>query len=327
MDPKSPAPVQLPYAPPPPGATRGQFRVLLLLTFINTVLLGTYVIGPGLTTFARQQWADYHQHRAQRAADAAAAAVRAAFLPAQQQCMDHLYPAGTLLYAEDRSGVAQLTAAGPVNHVYGLTLGVEARPSQLAILPVGATHPPCTAGMPADLDVMHDTSVTILYLHRCTTVGGERLVVVHVSGKEEMSINTDGPGGAYNAMIIATRELHALALQPGTLTADAAVLSDERSKLKVGSILVTVDSRAGVTADRTGQLRLFAGQPDPTDPARFHIPYAIDGVGGTIDGRLTPDDVVRLVPDGRLAALEDTAEAHPPKPPSIEERRATGKPW
>jgi len=42
-------------------------------------------------------------------------------------------------------------------------------------------------------------------------------------------------------------------------------------------------------------LRFFAGQPDPHDPARFSIPYELDGVGkGTVEGVLLPDDRISL---------------------------------
>jgi len=42
-------------------------------------------------------------------------------------------------------------------------------------------------------------------------------------------------------------------------------------------------------------LRFFAGQPDPRDPARFSIPYELDGVGkGMVEGVLQQDDTISL---------------------------------
>jgi hypothetical protein len=45
-------------------------------------------------------------------------------------------------------------------------------------------------------------------------------------------------------------------------------------------------------------LRFFAGQSDPTDPSHFTVGYEINGVKNTIDGWLTDDDYLRIVPRG-----------------------------
>jgi hypothetical protein len=43
-------------------------------------------------------------------------------------------------------------------------------------------------------------------------------------------------------------------------------------------------------------LRIFAGQPDPTDSRHFTIRYELDSKSNTIDGWLMPDDTVELQP-------------------------------
>lgn len=45
------------------------------------------------------------------------------------------------------------------------------------------------------------------------------------------------------------------------------------------------------------RLRLFAGQPDPSDPSHFTIGYDYNGAPGVIDVHLQDDDTLRLVPD------------------------------
>ena len=51
-----------------------------------------------------------------------------------------------------------------------------------------------------------------------------------------------------------------------------------------------------------GGVRLFAGQPDPTDDSHFTIKYEIDDKPGTIDGWLQADDTVKLqIRDGPAA--------------------------
>jgi hypothetical protein len=43
-------------------------------------------------------------------------------------------------------------------------------------------------------------------------------------------------------------------------------------------------------------VRVYAGQPDPNDPAHFTIRYQIWGQEDTLDGRLQDDDQVTLTP-------------------------------
>ena len=45
-------------------------------------------------------------------------------------------------------------------------------------------------------------------------------------------------------------------------------------------------------------LRFFAGQPDPQDASHFTVDYEIFGVKNTVDGWLTDDDFLRIVPRG-----------------------------
>ncbi len=336
MDEPQPTPVA--YAPPPPGATRRQFRLLLLLTTVNTALLGLGVLGPGLTTFAKQQWADYQQHRAARATEAAAAAVRAAYAPAQQQCLDHLDPPNTLLYAEDPAGVALLTAGGAkrVDRQQGLGWGI--RPAELVPLPAGAGDPPCTANLPSawttlpggGTPLLPQPSATLLFLHERHAVAGPRLVVVSVSCDQDLAGQTaDRSDKTFNSVLTTRRDLTATVLRPATPTADAAVLFGATTYLRAGASLFTVDRSTAarrVTADYAGLLRLYAGQPDATDPARFHIPYQLDAHHGSIDGQLTADDRLRLEPDRFLADREQADADHPPEVPSPDDRRATGRP-
>ena len=322
-----PPPTPVPYAPPPPPPTRGQMRALLLLSLINTALLGAFVLGPALTAFARQQWTDYQQHRARATADAQAAAVRRSFLPAQRQCLDYSLPAATLVYAEDADGIARLTAAGPINPI--AMTGGSNRPTELATLPLGAANPSFLANMPTSLAILHVSNSTFVYLHSNTTVAGERLVAVDVWGHQEVETENPMKYTGWNGLLTTSRTLRATVLRPMTPGAEAEVLSQDELNLQAGAVLFTVDNSKTphvVTADDGGHLRLFAGQPDPTDPARFHLPYTLDGVAGTIEGRLTPDDHVQLTPDRRLADLEAAAEAHPPTVPPVAQRRATGKP-
>src|SRR5205809_875216 len=62
-------PPALEYDRSPNHVTRGQFRILLLLMFINTVAIVGYVVVPGGSQWARQAWADFQNKRAAKAAE------------------------------------------------------------------------------------------------------------------------------------------------------------------------------------------------------------------------------------------------------------------
>ncbi len=61
------APAPLEYDRSPNHVTRGQFRILLILMFINTVAIVGYVAAPGGAQWARQQWKDFEARRATKA--------------------------------------------------------------------------------------------------------------------------------------------------------------------------------------------------------------------------------------------------------------------
>lgn len=52
------------------------------------------------------------------------------------------------------------------------------------------------------------------------------------------------------------------------------------------AVNTTVDLNFG----RGKQVRVYNGQPDPSDPSHFTIGYKVDGQRGTIDGRLADHD-------------------------------------
>lgn len=99
---------RLAYEQRPQAVSVRGFRWLLVLTLVNTTLLGGFVLGPALSTFAKAQWANYQRrHAAQRAEVAkvareqAAAAARQAAMVAEQKCLTHAWPMGTLVYDDD----------------------------------------------------------------------------------------------------------------------------------------------------------------------------------------------------------------------------------
>jgi hypothetical protein len=271
------------------------FRLLLALTLVNTALLASSVLGPQLFPFARGQWQQWQDRRAE--------AKRAATqLALQQQCMTHAVPEGRVVYEEDPQESMRLFKEGGGAYValrYGA--GGSSRPPPGWVPPVFLQPP---AYFPAYLDAMFGARVSgtqdpVLFLHERTTPGGARRVVCvqlrcqpafDVRGDDGASINESGS-------VFFQEKLRTLSAQ--SWPADPAgpraarnkrqrrdvklVLPDTRrrsvARLRVGA---TVGESAPI--DYGNALRFFAGRPDPGDASHFTIKYELDGREGVIDG-------------------------------------------
>src|SRR5688500_2162490 len=85
------------------------FRLLLVLTLVNTTLLGASVMGPQLFPFLRQQWTQWRASRAEAKAKQAALVLR-------QQCLAHAAPAEKVVYEEDPAEAARLLKEFPLGY-------------------------------------------------------------------------------------------------------------------------------------------------------------------------------------------------------------------
>jgi hypothetical protein len=59
-----------------------------------------------------------------------------------------------------------------------------------------------------------------------------------------------------------------------------------------------IDGTLRAARPKEYNLRILAGQRDPKDPTHFTVDYDVGGVKNTIDGWLTDDDFLRIVPRG-----------------------------
>src|SRR5439155_14385581 len=102
---------QIPYEPGT-QVSRRQFRFLLTLTLINTLMLGAFVAGPGISRVTGGWWKDYQNWRAQRQAAQQRAAARQAFMSTYQAALQFAVPAGQVVYDEDPQRAAKLLQEG-----------------------------------------------------------------------------------------------------------------------------------------------------------------------------------------------------------------------
>ena len=298
-----------PLAYKPEGGTvsvRG-FRLLLVLTLLNTTLLGVVVLGPQLFPFLREQWTHWRNERAARQSEAAA--LQAA-LVLQQQAANYAISAGTLVYDEHPESAAMRLREG----------GTGLRPAWgTAGAPTGWV-PAVQAVAPKVIKDYHTavyrTGITtsnlpLLFLHERMTPGGQKYVVaVHMQssthfGSSSTMSTSRGPGREVVTVQSKVRELIASAFPAGPDGPAGA-----RSKVLDGRLpLVLPDTaerevqRASVVGlrdqplpvDYGNVMRFYAGQPDANDPTHFTIPFTLDGRDGVIDGWLK-DDAVELKP-------------------------------
>ena len=70
-----------------------------------------------------------------------------------------------------------------------------------------------------------------------------------------------------------------------------------------GRIPASPSGELEICLNQSDLIRLYDGQPDPADASHLTIDYDINGLRGTIDGKLTPTGAVTLAPrTGRVVA-------------------------
>jgi hypothetical protein len=187
---------------------------------------------------------------------------RANLLWVQRQCMNHPAPAEQVIYATDptddpfaRTEERALKQPPPTYW----TVYERSLPPPVSVVAGTSLSPfdssfDCTAPAP-------------VFLHRRSAVGKERLIVMQFGGQIL--------GGKAHQVVCCR------VIQPAGITSGPTLLW-EQSLIVVGSF------------EWTATVRMFAGQPDASDPAHFTVPVEVDDKRKIIDGRLQSDDTVKL---------------------------------
>lgn len=264
----------------PAGPTRGQFRLLLLLTLVNTVLLGAAVAGPMLTPFVQGQIAAFQKRRADRAAaEAAAAQARAereTFVATQAEALAYREPPGTLVWGE---GVTHANTGEHFRYRSDTSTFVRASPPLYAKLPS-----PVTA-VGSHVDAGGGDKVTVFWSEYAVVYMGERRASADAPPRL-IVVNAMRDGTAWGV------KLYATALRPATPNEDC--VADANAYLVLPGVFAPVGHPSKT-------FKLYFGQPDPADPARFTLDYEFDGLAGQVVGRLALDGKLTLHATGPLA--------------------------
>ena len=206
----------------------------------------------------------------------------------QRECLSFELPADSIVYAEDIAGrdaamqfVRRRRTTGATDVVPHKYLDDDGSTEIVHVRPTAEFNFNRSAGVVFGPDVL----TVFMHGRRATPGGPERLV------RTGLSIHRTGrparlPGGIPTTASQLVAEPYSLATAGRTLR-----------PLPPSHVAV-----AGIAAVPLGDLRLYAGQPDPADESHFTIDYETPDGRGTIDGWLMPDDTVKLeVRDGPAA--------------------------
>jgi hypothetical protein len=284
------------YASAPTGASvsRRQFRFLLTLTLLNTLLLTAFVAGPATSRMVAASREKYRQWKIQRDEAAAHQKFNTDFTAALTRSI----PSGTVVYDDHPDCAAALLAKGsdyrPVPQ--GSTVYFPPKPWQL---PTGFY--PSSPAFQVGTDSDHPT---VFATGRRTPGGTDRLILVSLESDQTME-RTPSPESHATTQrfgVRHTRAFRAHVLFPffgrleQRMTRSLEILQPADHQTTITWTKGTSWENGRVDADLKGVLRVFAGQADPADPSHFTIPYDLDDQPGVIDGWLRDDEVVLLQP-------------------------------
>jgi hypothetical protein len=299
-------PTDPPNSPPPlayerpSGVTRGAFRLLLLLTLINTILLGTSLMGPQTWQAVRGAYTGFKERRA----GAAAAAQRRAAL---QAAATFAFPDGHVTYTEAPDEAMRLVLQG-LRYEPILAENSNTPPPNWQA-PVGAYLPPALAthaplGTPGVLFVHERTSpngttMLVLVAMRATYAFENQIFILDRDTVEETTYR-----------LSKRRRLQSVALTTGSngdpkteRQYELELILPDHQLTEVGTDRRPRYARAPATVPviKPGnQLRFFGGSPDAADASHFTIPFELDGQAGIIDGWLRDDALVLTPRQGRV---------------------------
>jgi hypothetical protein len=326
---QTPAPVRaiktLEYDNRTSQITRSQMRFFLLLLAVNTFLFAAFICLPSASPFLKQMWSD---HEARRDKERDAAKLRKLI----DACMNFSETGDMLVYAEPAADAAKLlseagrsmtlTQLAQRRSQYGL-YGQPQDSSPTLALSLVHWQSPAVRTRPAELIALdteknrisgnpladiHDEGCA--FLHQMTTPSGsKRMVWIAIDVRQSISKpdvmagnDTDKIYSIWLERMLTAYVFDPEFSDPNVVHTSALLHTPLRREL-------TVKSETSAQLKLADQWRIFAGQPDPSNPSHLTIAYDIDGKPGVIDGWLKDGDRLMLEPRvGRLTGWNSGSE-------------------
>ena len=256
---------QLDYAPAPPLLRRKRARRIFLVIVLLLAAYPACRFGPPVYRHTRLL---YLQHR----------------------CLTYSPPADQVVYDED----SPTAAAHLADRAY---IAVPPSPAWTQNRPSAGTKPIAARPTPElqDLFPLLPLNPKLSSFGGTPTIGGSATLFMHElktkTGLRRLVIVARSPAGygPYDYPF----DLFPVLYEPATLTTAPRAIAPARQ-------LSIIDWLGPAGPPPSRNLRFYAGQPDPADPARFTITYDLEDGHGVIDGRLndTGDDVVVTIRSG-----------------------------
>src|SRR4051812_21005348 len=171
---------QLDYEQRTSFVAQRQYRRLMALTLLNTILLAGFIVGPTIGPFFKSQWQQFQARREARREEAKRQAVVAAAKAFTQ-------PSDVIVYEERPDEAAKLLASDPTHYQVVQASRAPYFPPHPWQAPV---HLKCNP--PIDWAANKDRPVVFMHGMRNPRTGAERLVQVQIEAAQSMQQVMDG---------------------------------------------------------------------------------------------------------------------------------------
>ena len=291
--------------------TRRQFRFLLFLTLLNTILLSVFICGPSVSSFIRTSWNDYHARRKLNQLQQQ----RAALL---QKTATFTTPPDEVVYEENPAEAARrLNSSTDYSSIPGSSRDVIYLTPQPWQPPVFRKMNPVVSQLHAAVLNAPDKRQPTVLLHKLKNPKGEeRLIWITLESRFQLLYEGGGGGQQYippqeaaDVRPLRTRTDRLLSVRVVEEVNGSSLVPSLDASTRLAALSPSWSRTAAVTWTNTGTwengridvqpagvFRLYAGQIDPADPTHFTIDYAIDGQRNTIDGYLKNDNQILFAP-------------------------------
>jgi hypothetical protein len=293
------------------GVSKRQFRFLLALTLINTLMLGAYILGPSASGLISGAWNEFQARRALQKQQQQ----RQSFL---RQVSTFTAPADQIVYEEHPLLATKLLAASPdflsIPTVPDAIMHLTPQPWQP---PVRRKEPPLATQFRSIVpNGPNETDATLLLHALKSPAGQERIVWIAISGEQQLLYTATSELRrelqAHTARRLSAFVLLPAGINPEFLEAKYLIrLIPQTPSLKTTVTWTRVPNweNGGITINPEGLFRFYAAQIDPKDPSHFTIDYALDEKRNTIDGYLKNDDTIVFVPRaGRIISQKNDGQ-------------------
>jgi hypothetical protein len=295
----------LEYESTRPSVTRGQVWVVALLLLIQIVMTAQSNYAPEFATWVKGLWAAHKEHVTHRA-------LVQQQIVASQQRLSFSEPSDKIVWDEDPDRAAGLLAQ---SGYLPMKPGGDSNYSFLidAIPPIAHIRMPNefprSIGPVLGIGYANSDSAIVFMHGRRALNGFERLVAVIICGNTELMRPSDvhSIGDSFAATIWKRQSFVAASFGPmgedgdpewtGPTATTLKLQAGDETPVTIHWVGAKVATQAGqMTVQWRDQLRVFAGQIDPSDTSHFTIAYELDGQSSVIDGWLLASGTVRLKP-------------------------------